>query len=146
MNVKISKFKFYLLSFTWGLPMTLIGCLAALVLIITGHHPKPGGYCYYFEIGEDWGGCELGTFFITDKTNSSRIKNHELGHGIQNCYLGFAMPFVVCIPSGIRYWCRKYLTQIKGVTNLKPYDSIWFEGQATKLGTEFIDWYTSKNA
>lgn len=142
MNLKMSKTQFYILSFTWGLPMTLIGCLAALVLIMTGFKAKRWGYCYYFEIGNCWGGCELGLFFIKDKTSDTHVKNHELGHGIQNCYLGFAMPFVVCIPSAIRYWYRKYLTCVKHISNIKPYDSVWFEKQATRLGSEFMEWHT----
>ena len=190
----MSKFKFYLLSFTWGLPMTLIGCLVALVLLITGHKPKKWGYCYYFEVGECWGGSEFGAFFICDKNSGEYIKNHEFGHGLQNCYWGFLMPFVVCIPSAYRYWLRNFkyvkmkyfawavygvafalsviLIALAYITNVYwiliianfifvyftilniwsfhseipkyssgdyvDYDSIWFEGDASKRGTEFV--------
>lgn len=190
----MSKFKFYLLSFTWGLPMTLIGCVISLVLLIAGYKPKKWGYCYYFEIGECWGGSEFGAFFLCDKMGSEYIKNHEFGHGLQNCYWGFLMPFVVCIPSAYRYWLTgfkyskmKYfawgvysvaillsavLTLIAFLTHIYwllalaifvflyftiihiwgvaveipkrkgdvyvSYDSVWFEGQASKWGTEFI--------
>lgn len=64
MNPQMSKTQFYILSFTWGLPMTLIGCLAALVLTMAGFKAQRWGYCYYFEIGSRWGGCELGLFFL----------------------------------------------------------------------------------
>ena len=111
MSAKISKPLFYVLSVTWGCIMTTIGAIVALVLLILGYRPKKWNYCYYFEVGENWGGIELGMFFITDKSSSIRTKNHEHGHGIQNCYLGVFMPFVVCIPSAARYWLREFKTQ-----------------------------------
>lgn len=143
MNIKIRKLKFYILSCTWGLPMTFIGALAALILCAAGYKPQKWGYCYYFEVGDNWGGCELGMFFLKSKTDSTYIKNHEHGHAIQNCYFGFLMPFIVCIPSAIRYWYREYLIRVKKAAELCPYDDIWFEGQATQLGTEFIKWLNS---
>ena len=113
MSAKISKPLFYILSATWGCIMTTIGAIVALVLLIIGYRPKKWNYCYYFEVGENWGGIELGMFFITDKSSSIRTKNHEHGHGIQNCYLGVFMPFVVSIPSAARYWLREFKTQKK---------------------------------
>ena len=101
-----NKCLFYLLSFTWGLPMTLIGCIVAVVLLVTGHRPKKWGYCYCFEIGKGWGGLELGPFFLTNQNPTEHTKNHEHGHAFQNCKFGFIMPFIVSIPSAIRYWYR----------------------------------------
>lgn len=115
MSAKISKPLFYILSVTWGCIMTTIGALVSLILLILGYKPKKWNYCYYFEVGENWGGIELGMFFVTDRSSSIRIKNHEHGHGIQNCYLGVFMPFIVCIPSAIRYWLRKFNTQKKKI-------------------------------
>lgn len=113
-------------------------CLAALVLTMAGFKAQRWGYCYYFEIGNRWGGCEIGLFFLKDKTSDTHIKNHELGHSIQNCYFGFAIPFVICVPSAIRYWYRKLKHRADG----KPYDSVWFEKQATRIGSEFMEHYT----
>lgn len=134
----MKRVTFNILSWTWGLPMTLIGAVIAVILILTGHKPHKWGYCIYFEIGKDWGGTEFGFFFLVDRTSSASIKCHEFGHGIQNCCWGFLMPFVICIPSAVRCWWRRYLTEVKGVPyNLLPeYDSVWFEGQATRWGTE----------
>ena len=135
----MSKLKFYLLSFTWGLPMTLIGLIIALILVIIGYKPKKYGYCLHFEVGENWGGINLGIVFITSKNASKHTKDHEHGHGLQNCYWGFLFPFVIGLPSLIRCW---YL-DIKYYSNNKipptSYDSAWFEGDATKRGTEFIE-------
>ena len=137
----MNKFLFYLLSFTWGLPMTLIGCMVSLVLLIAGYKPKKYGYTWYFEVGNNWGGLELGVMFLTNKTPSTHTKNHEVGHTLQNCYLGPLTPFVVSIPSAIRYWYREYLVRSgkKKWSELPDYDSIWFEGDASKRGTEFIE-------
>lgn len=123
-----NKVIFYFLSLTWGLPMTLLGALISLVLICAGYKPKRFHHFIYFEIGEKWGGFESGMFFFVNKNPSLHLKQHEAGHGIQNCIFGFFMPFI-SLWSVARYWYRKLK---KG--NLPPYDSIWFEGQATKLG------------
>ena len=141
-----NKFLFYFLSFTWGLPMTLIGCIVAVVLLAIGHKPQKWGYCYYFEVGRGWGGLELGPIFLVSKTAIDKTKSHELGHGFQNCIWGVLFPFVIAIPSAIRYWYRKWLVKSgrKKASELPDYDSIWFEGQATSLGKEFMDWYNTK--
>ena len=133
----MKKSKFYALSFTWGLPLTLIGLIVAAVLLCAGEKPKKWGLCCYFEVGENWGGLELGVIFLTNKSPSVTCRNHELGHGIQNCWFGFLMPFIVCIPSAIRYWYRA-IRRKRGLPNKTAYDDIWFEGQATRLGTEYM--------
>ena len=142
MNPNIKGWKFYLLSFTWGLPMVLIGLIAAFILRVFLHvKPRRLGYCLYFEYGEDWGGVSLGLTVITMKNPSDHTIKHEHGHAIQNCYLGFLFPFLVAIPSGIRYQYRSWMEYKHPDKKLKPYDAIWFEGSATELGTEFFDLY-----
>lgn len=140
-----NKFLFYFLSFTWGLPMTLIGGVVAIVLLAMGYKPKKYGYCWYFEVGENWGGVELGVIFLVDKHTFDDTKSHELGHALQNCWFGPLMPFIVCIPSATRYWYREYLVWSgkKKYSELPDYDAIWFEGQATKIGEQFIEWYNT---
>ena len=133
-----NKFLFYLLSFTWGIIMTTVGCIVALALLITGHKPKKWGHCWYFEVGKTkWGGMELGPFFLTNKNPSKSIKNHEHGHGFQNCMFG---PFmvVISIMSAARYWYRELKYNRKGLNPPTKYDDAWYEGQATKLGGEYI--------
>lgn len=137
-----NKFLFYFLSFTWGLPMTLIGCIVAVVLRVAGYKPKGWGHCYYFEIGKGWGGLELGVFFLASKNPSERTLNHEHGHAFHNCWFGPLMPFVVCIPSVTRYWYRK-IRKKAGRPCKTKYDSVWFEGSATNVGTKFINSYTN---
>ena len=132
----MKKSLFYVLSFTWGIVLTLIGLIVAGVLLCMGKKPKKWGWCYYFEIGEGWGGLELGIIFLTSKNPSTHTKCHEFGHAIQNCYFGILMPFLVCIPSAIRYWYRR-IRRSKGLKNKTAYDEIWFEGQATRLGYKY---------
>lgn len=134
----MKKSLFYLLSFTWGLPMTLIGIIVGVILTIAGKKSEKWGACRYFKVGKNWGGVDLGLIFITDETPSNYVKNHEHGHAIQNCYFGFLMPFIVCIPSVVRYWYRELKYCRKGLIPPTDYDDIWFEGQATKLGTDHI--------
>lgn len=135
----MSKFKFYLLSFTWGLPVTLVGLVVALVLRIAGHKPTKYGYCLHFEVGNSWGGVNMGIVFLTSKNPSTRTKNHEVGHALQNCYWGFLMPFVIAIPSAARYWYRELKYLRKGLTPPTAYDDFWAEADATRRGTEFME-------
>ena len=135
----MKKFLFYLLSFTWGLPMTIVGCVVAAALRITGHKPKRWGLCWYFEVGEKWGGLELGVFFLVQKRSSRHTRCHELGHALQNCVFGPLMPMIVSIPSAVRYHYRLFLIRVVGVTKLPSYDAIWFEGQATRWGEKAME-------
>lgn len=130
----MKKFSYWLLSLTWGLPMTLIGLIVALVLLITGHKPHRFGYTFYFKVGKSWGGLELGALFITDANPSKHTLYHEHGHGFQNLWWGPLFPFVIGIPSAIRYWYRELHYWRKGKVPSTRYDDIWFEGQATALG------------
>lgn len=141
----MTKSAFYILSFTWGLPTTLAGCAMADLQLLRGRKPKKWGCCLYFEYGERfWGGMSLGIFFFKDKSNSVHIKNHEHGHAVQNCFFGPLMPFAVAIPSFTRYWYREYLSRVRRVSPKTPYDSVWFEAQATRLGTEFVNSISEK--
>lgn len=132
---------FWILSLTWGLPMTLVGIVCALALLITGHKPKRFHYFIYLEVGEGWGGFEAGCFFFCSKNSSLHLKQHEAGHGIQNIILGPLMPFIVSIPSAVRYWYREIVVRTgrKKYSDLPPYDSIWFEGWATSLGEKYYN-------
>ena len=133
-----SKFLYYFLSFTWGIIMSLAGGIVALILIVLGYRPKKNLYGIVFIIGKDWGGISLGPVAIVSRHPDLYILNHEFGHSIQNCYLGPFFLFVVGIPSMARYWYREFLVNVKkkSYLDLPPYDSIWFEGSATKLGEE----------
>lgn len=139
----MKKFLMYFLSLTWGLPITLIGLLVALALLIAGYKPQVFSGFIYFEVGERWGGFSLGLMFVVDKSSGNSSKRHEIGHGIQNAMFGIFMPFIVSIPSCLRYWYREYLVKSgkKKETELPNYYSIWFEKQATELGNKWGGYY-----
>ena len=107
MSDKLKLILFYILSFTWGILLSLVGTVVILSLIIIGKKPKLFHDRVYIEVGEDWGGCELGCFFICNKDASLSLKQHESGHGIQNIIFGPITPFISSIPSAIRYWLRE---------------------------------------
>lgn len=129
----MNKTLFYILSFIWGLPMTIIGLIAAFVLTLAGYHYQRRGWCYYFEVGCNWGGVNLGLVCITSVGVSEHTKNHEHGHALQNCIWGPLMPFVIAIPSAIRYNYRELQTKMGNLPTTE-YDDIWFEDQASKWG------------
>ena len=130
--------KILLLSFTWGLPVSLVGCLYAAAMLMTGHKPKRFGPCVYFECGHNWGGADCGWVFVVQKDASPRLLHHEMGHCFQNCKFGLLMPFLVSIPSTCRYWYRRIYTAVTKKYPGTDYDDIWFEGQATRLGYEYM--------
>lgn len=129
-----NKWLYYLLQFTWGSLMNAIGILVFLVLIIFGRKkPKRFHNNFYIVVSKNWGGLELGCFFLIDKNESDHTKYHESGHAIQNIIFGPLMLFIVSIPSAIRYQYRKFTPNKKH----PAYDAIWFEGQATDFGYKY---------
>jgi hypothetical protein len=131
---------FYIMSFTWGIVMSLIGCLTAAVLIAIGKKPQKFGYCLHFEIGSGWGGVNLGPIIITSTNPSRHTKCHEHGHAQQNCLYGPCM-LIVGFLSSCRYWYRELRYYRQGLTPPTAYDDAWYEEEASKVGTEFMDWY-----
>ena len=131
------RWLYYFLQFTWGLPMNLIGAGVALGLLCFGHKPKRYGWNFCFELPVNFG-LELGIFFIAPKNGSTHTKNHEVGHAVQNIYLGPLTIGVVSIPSAVRFWAREIKRKC-GKTITTKYDDIWFEGQATQTGFKFIE-------
>lgn len=125
------KFFYYFLIFTWGLPMTIIGLFASVILLSAGINPIKYNMMYYFKAGKYWGGISLGITFIRDTTSNGTIEPHEYGHTFQNAILGPFFIFLVAIPSFIRYYYQRYSKRPK-----KVYDAIWFEHSATFIGDE----------
>lgn len=117
-----------------GWAVCCIGTIVYFTLILFGCKPKSFyGICPYFEIGSNWGGLEMGWFFICSKHSSDRLKSHEVGHGVQNAAIGGLKMLSLCIGSAMRYWWRA----IFGAKT--PYDSWWFEGQATEIGLKYVN-------
>lgn len=118
---------------TKGWALSAIGFIVYAVLRLFGQKPKDyKGICPYFEIGKNWGGFSMGWFFVCCKNCGDVTKRHEVGHGVQNAAVGGLRMLGYSIGSVARYCWRR----IFGAKTL--YDSWFFEGDATRLGTEYV--------
>ena len=133
-----SRITYTILSLTWGLPLTLAGAVTFAALMLAGKRPRRFGYCFYIEVGERWGGLEFGLFFLTHRDPPERLCAHEHGHGLQNILWGPLMPFVITLPSAIRWHWRRARDH-HGHPPRRLYDAIWFEGQATRWGMALME-------
>lgn len=163
MKIKKALFciMFWVVSLTWGIIMTSIGLIATGILnlvkfcgAIGGHNLKIkthiNGCSLITEVGGNWGGVELGAVALCGNYSESskywfeHTRRHEFGHAIQHLIFGPLFIFVIAIPSACRYWYHRIM-QRKGKHFASDwYDSIWFEGGATRWGTKIIDWLESK--
>ena len=127
---------YYILNFTWGLPLTLLGIILTICLLPFARLRR-FNYIYYVELRKDvsWG-FAMGTMFVVGKYSSARIKDHEFGHTVQNAILGPLMIFLVALPSVFRFWYRRHRRKIGRLPKV-PYDSIWFEHTATVIGDTY---------
>ena len=125
----MDKKTFYFLNLTWGLIMTLVGGIACLVLLGCNKRPTRHGGCLCFTVGKAWGGVSLGLVMLVSEEAPGSTKNHEFGHAVQNAIYGPGM-VLISLASAARYWYRR--TQDPAA--LPPYDSAWFERQATEWG------------
>lgn len=109
----IKTILFWFIHCTWGIIMTLVGAVGALVMFIKGIKPKHHGYSIYFVTGHNWGGVCLGPFFfVSDDCDDIDSKTHEAGHSLfQALPLGPLFPFIVGIPSMLRYYLFDYDTK-----------------------------------
>lgn len=138
---------YFILSYTWGIIMVLVGYLVAGVLEVlrqfNGKFKLPiitmtrFGPCLHIKVGNKWGGVSLGQVIITDNTPSEHTLNHEFGHTIQNAIFGPLFIFLVAIPSAC--WYQIHMYKDKFDKKIPDYDTAWFEGMATKLGDKYID-------
>lgn len=125
-----------ILGATWGFIGTFIGAVEMLVALMRKNKTvgRFNGFPYV-KFGDNWGGLTASFgFLIADGMGepwTAHSMQHETGHAFQNAIFGPLFPFIVLIPSAIRYWVVK----IRGYR--KPYDAIWFEGSATDLGEKY---------
>ena len=133
------RWLYYLLHFTWGIIMTIIAGLVAGILAFVNLFTKNMTFRPYHGVleirfGQNWGGCDLGLVYLRDTTSLESVSEHELGHSFQ-VWLGIFFPFVVAIPSAIRWWIRR----LQPNKQHKPYSCIWFEDSADMCGKWVVD-------
>ncbi len=144
----LMAFAMWFVRLTWGILDTLIGLVIFLVFlprkvrigyvantIVMQVKQKPG------EGG--WG--VSGGLFIVSNTDGIWTRDyllfHEWGHTWpQLLALGPLHPFLVSIPSIIRFYWRDRMTRAGKGADLPTYDSAWFEGTATVWGTKWFIW------
>lgn len=138
MKLVLKRIGFYFLSFTWGIIMSFIGLLVIAALAPFKKVHKYHGRLYAV-VGTGWGGVNFGCFFVCgDDCQYDSLMSHECGHSLQNIIWGPLFPFVVSIPSAIRYWYRELKYERKGKNPPTAYDDIWFEGQASAWGAKYV--------
>lgn len=147
---------YWIVQFTWGSLMTLIGLFTtAFCLLFLKGKAHRNGFGVITEVGGNWGGLELGAFALCGRYSQKEgpcynphwfehTRRHEFGHSIQNMIFGPLFPFVVGLPSAIRYWYDRLDKKHASERGLDWYDSIWFEGTATNWGTSIVDKIESK--
>ena len=152
---------FWVVSLTWGIIMTSIGLIATgslnLVKLIAKLFKKDlkikthiNGCSLITEVGGNWGGVELGAVALCGNYSKSspswfdHTRKHEFGHAVQHLIFGPLFIFVVAIPSATRYWYKRIMESKGKYFEYDWYDSIWFEGGATRWGTKVVEWLESK--
>ena len=143
------RWLYYVLACTWGIIMTIVGMFMTIGLAIAKIFSKKIKFekfywVYCIKAGPKyWGGFETGLMFVRDRGSwDEDINHHEFGHTFQSCLLGPLMPFIVSIPSAIRYWYREF--RYKKGKGLSAYDSIWFEDSASQCGKYVVDYLNKK--
>lgn len=131
------------LNFTWGILMNILGFICAIPFLIASRFTRhiivySFRFTIVIEIGKDWGAFSMGIFTFSCKSADFYMNAHELGHSIQNAYLGILFPFVIGIPSVIRYWYRELVYYRYGLYPKTKYYDIWFEKNASKLGQDYV--------
>ena len=127
---------FYLLiQLTWGLPLNVVGAIVYLFFVkLFKFETRQFRNMLCVIVPWNFGGLNLGMFAILSDVNR-QLAMHEYGHSIQNLYWGWLTPFVITLPSSIRYWYREYKTY-KGIPLKTGYSDIWFESQADRIGAK----------
>lgn len=135
----LKAFLFYLVQWTWGLPVNLVGGIAFLICTKILHRRwQRFGYAYIVYLPWKQGGLSMGLFiFIRDQhpkkewTYNARI--HEYGHTWQCLLLGPLYYIVIALPSAI--WCNCFEGWRKkhGVS----YYKLYCEGWANAFGQKF---------
>lgn len=123
---------FYILQFTWGLPVNMVG----LILFLCCRKRFPSEvFCNSIMtcLPGDHGGLSLGIFIflsIQDAQERSRLCIHEYGHTIQCLFLGPLYWIAVVLPSAVWY---HFFAGYRRKHHLM-YDALYCERWATAWG------------
>lgn len=123
---------FYLLQFTWGLPVNLVG----LIVFLGCRRRFPSGRFHNGVVSYlpgNRGGLSLGIFIflsVRSREEGGRLCAHEYGHTIQCLFLGPLYWVVIAVPSVVWYYCFAAYRKKHGIS----YDALYCERWATAWG------------
>lgn len=135
----VKDFVFYLIQWTWGLPVNLVGGIAFLICTeIKGRRWQKFGYSRIVYLPWNSGGLSLGLFiFMKDNHKSEKwtynTRIHEYGHTWQCLLLGPIYYIVIALPSAI--WCNFFEGYRK--KNNVSYYWLYCESWANAWGQKF---------
>ena len=135
----IKDFVFYLIQWTWGLPVNLVGGLMFLFFTkIKGYRWQHFGYSKIVYVPWKGGGLSMGLFIFIKAQPKSRTwayncRIHEYGHTWQCLLLGPLYYLVIALPSII--WCNCFAGYRK--KNNVPYSAVYCEKWADLWGQKF---------
>lgn len=123
---------FYLLQFTWGLPVNLIG-LIVFLCCRKRYSSEPFCNSVVTCLPGARGGLSLGIFIFLSTRDLRRLRIHEYGHTVQCLFLGPLYWAAVALPSAIWYHFFGGFRKKHGVR----YDALYCERWATAWGTRW---------
>ncbi len=137
----IKDFLFYLIQWTWGLPVNVVGGIAYLIYAKIKKYPT-GKFGYANIVYMPWnaGGLSMGLFiFMKDKHQKPdwqyNTRIHEYGHTWQCLLLGPLYYIVVALPSVV--WCNVF--QKYREKNNVSYYKLYCESWANAWGQKFTN-------
>lgn len=128
---KVEKFFVYLIQWTWGLPVNMVGGIAYLICTKILKHPHSKfGYANIVYLPWNAGGLSMGLFiFVRDEKEKEEwlynVRIHEYGHTWQCLLLGPLYYLIVAIPSVI--WCNCFARyrEKNNISYYKLYCEAW---------------------
>ena len=136
---KLKSILFYVVQWTWGLPVNIVGGIAYLICTkILKHKHSKFGFSNIVYLPWNAGGLSMGLFiFVRDEEEKKEwlynVRIHEYGHTWQCLLLGPLYYFVVAIPSVI--WCNCFASYRK--KNDVSYYKLYCESWANSFGEKF---------
>lgn len=105
----MKTFLFYLVQWTWGLPVNLVGFIIYLICKLLGRKSEKFGYSWITYLPWNQGGLSMGLFIFMKGDHPSEMwtyntRIHEYGHTWQCLLLGPLYYIVIAIPSAV--WCN----------------------------------------
>lgn len=135
----LKKVLFYLIQWTWGLPVNLIGGIIFLFCTkIKKRRWQHFGYAYIVYLPWNSGGLSLGLFIFMKDNHKNKVwtyntRIHEYGHTWQCLILGPLYYIVIAVPSAI--WCN-FFEGYRKKNNISYY-KLYCEAWANTFGQKF---------